>query len=223
MVFCTEFLDGWRSWGPLHRSCVWCTICTIHMTYAAALKTATHPETRCRKPYAATQHLMLLMMGVCTRNMSSYEYTNKITLLHQVGFSHYFMRKMHGQTTLKKYFDVCSLFRFVMLKSYLQWVTIRTCDVCITLKNAFWKCMLHWFTFFPWNALSIKLVRFVYMETNLIVLHMPWEKIVNSLIMKLYNFTQDNDLMCVILWQKNVTEMHERAYFATKFLCEWLC
>ena len=24
-----------------------------------------------RKPYAATQHLMLLMMGVCTRNMSS--------------------------------------------------------------------------------------------------------------------------------------------------------
>jgi len=23
------------------------------------------------KPYAATQHLMLLMMGVCTRNMSS--------------------------------------------------------------------------------------------------------------------------------------------------------
>jgi len=38
---------------------------------AAALKTTTHPKTRCRKPYAATQHLMLLMMGVCTRNMSS--------------------------------------------------------------------------------------------------------------------------------------------------------
>jgi len=61
------------------------------------------------------------------------------------------------------------------------------------------------------------------METNLIVLHMPWEKIVNSLIMKLYNFTQDDDLMCVILWQKNIAEVHERAYFATKFLCEWLC
>jgi len=41
------------------------------MTYAAALKTTTHPKTRCRKPYAATQHLMLLMMCVCTRNMSS--------------------------------------------------------------------------------------------------------------------------------------------------------
>jgi len=27
------------------------------------------PQTRCRKPYAATQHLMLLMMGVCARNM----------------------------------------------------------------------------------------------------------------------------------------------------------
>jgi len=47
------------------------TIRTIHTTYAAALKTTTHPKTRCRKPYAATQHLMLLMMGVCTRNMSS--------------------------------------------------------------------------------------------------------------------------------------------------------
>jgi len=47
------------------------TICTLHMSYAAALKTATHPKTRCRKPYDATQHLMLLMMGVCARNMSS--------------------------------------------------------------------------------------------------------------------------------------------------------
>ena len=28
-------------------------------------------HTPCRKPCAATQHLMLLMMGVCTRNMSS--------------------------------------------------------------------------------------------------------------------------------------------------------
>jgi len=40
-------------------------------------------------------------MGVCTRNMSSYEYINKIILLHQVGITHYFRRKMHGQTTLK--------------------------------------------------------------------------------------------------------------------------
>jgi len=47
------------------------TIRTTHMTYAAALKTTTHPKTWCRKPYAATQHLMLLMMGMCTRNMSS--------------------------------------------------------------------------------------------------------------------------------------------------------
>jgi len=46
---------------------------------SAALKTTTHPKTRCRKPYAATQHLMLLMKGGCTRNMSSYKYINKIT------------------------------------------------------------------------------------------------------------------------------------------------
>jgi len=42
---------------------------TIHTTYAAALKTTIQPQTWCRKPYAATQHLMLLMMGVCSRNM----------------------------------------------------------------------------------------------------------------------------------------------------------
>ena len=66
------------------------TICTAHTTYAAAVETTTHPETGCRKPYAATQHLMLLMMGVCTRNVSSQEFTNKITLLQQVGISHYF-------------------------------------------------------------------------------------------------------------------------------------
>jgi len=47
------------------------TIRTVHTIHAAALKTTTHPKTRCSKPYAATQHLMLLMMGVCTRNMSS--------------------------------------------------------------------------------------------------------------------------------------------------------
>ena len=39
--------------------------------YAAAVKTTTHPKTRCRKPYAATERLMLLMMDVCPRNMSS--------------------------------------------------------------------------------------------------------------------------------------------------------
>jgi len=64
--------------------------CTVHTTYAAALKTTTHPQTLYRKPYAATQHLMLLMIGVCARNMSSEEYINKITLLLQVGISLYF-------------------------------------------------------------------------------------------------------------------------------------
>jgi len=48
MVFCTQFVDGW--W-----SCV-CTvrIQTIHTNYAGVLKTTTHLQTRCRKPYAAT-------------------------------------------------------------------------------------------------------------------------------------------------------------------------
>jgi len=47
------------------------TIQTVHTTYAPALRTTTHLQTQCRKPYAATQHLVLLMMGVCARNMSS--------------------------------------------------------------------------------------------------------------------------------------------------------
>ena len=40
------------------------TIRTAHTTYAAALKTTTHPKTRRRKPYDATEYLMLLMMGL---------------------------------------------------------------------------------------------------------------------------------------------------------------
>jgi len=47
------------------------TIRTVHTTYAAALKTTTHPKTRCTKPYAATRHLMLLMIGVFTPTTSS--------------------------------------------------------------------------------------------------------------------------------------------------------
>jgi len=39
------------------------TIRTAHTTYAAALKTTTDQNTRCRKLYAATQHPILLMMG----------------------------------------------------------------------------------------------------------------------------------------------------------------
>jgi len=35
-----------------------------HTTHTAALKTTTHPKTRCRKPYAATQHPVLLMIDV---------------------------------------------------------------------------------------------------------------------------------------------------------------
>ena len=61
---------GDDGWGPkyvggvkklyLRRSRVDVARQHPHTTYAAALKTTTHPKTRCRKPYAATQHLMLL-------------------------------------------------------------------------------------------------------------------------------------------------------------------
>jgi len=61
-----DFIDVFLARHAVHG-----TIRTAHTTYAAALKTTTHTKTRRRKPYAATQHLMLLMMDVCTRNMSS--------------------------------------------------------------------------------------------------------------------------------------------------------
>jgi len=53
--------------GGLESRCVG----RVYGADAAALRTTTHPKTRCRKPYAAIQNLMLLMMGVCTRNMWS--------------------------------------------------------------------------------------------------------------------------------------------------------
>ena len=55
--------DGavWVAWHHPHRT---------HDLRSGSQDT-THPNTRCTKPYAATQHLMFLMMGVCTRNMSS--------------------------------------------------------------------------------------------------------------------------------------------------------
>jgi len=57
--------------GGLESRCVGRVCGADGAVHTAALKTTTRPKTRCRKPYAATQHLMLLMMDVCTRNMSS--------------------------------------------------------------------------------------------------------------------------------------------------------
>jgi len=75
MLSCSIWFSAPRIWmgGGLDSRCVGRVYGTdgAVRTYAAAFKTTIHPKTRCRKPYAATQHLMLLMMGVCTRNMSS--------------------------------------------------------------------------------------------------------------------------------------------------------
>ena len=81
MLSCSIWFSAPSFWmeGGLESRCVghvysadgavYGTIRTVHTTYAAALKTTIHPQTRCRKPYAATQYLMLRMMGVCARNM----------------------------------------------------------------------------------------------------------------------------------------------------------
>jgi len=83
MLSCSIWFSAPNFWlgGGLERCCigrvygvdgaVHGTIRTVNTTYAASLKTTTQPKVRCRKPYAATQHTTLLMMGVCIQNMSS--------------------------------------------------------------------------------------------------------------------------------------------------------
>jgi hypothetical protein len=62
MFSCSIWFSAPSFWvdGGLESRCVG-RVCTANTTYAAALKTTIHPKTRCRKPYATTQHLMLLM------------------------------------------------------------------------------------------------------------------------------------------------------------------
>ena len=57
--------------GGLESRCVGRVYGADGAVHGTIPKTTTHPKTLCRKPYNATEHLMLLMMGVCTRNMSS--------------------------------------------------------------------------------------------------------------------------------------------------------
>ena len=77
MLSCSIRFSALSFWkvGGLERHCIGRvphgTIRTVHTTHSAALKTTTQPKTRCRKLYAATEHLKLLMMDVCTRNLSS--------------------------------------------------------------------------------------------------------------------------------------------------------
>jgi hypothetical protein len=76
MLSCSIWFSAPSLWlgGGLESLCVGrvhsaqCALCTVHTTHSAALMTTTHPQTRCRKPYAATQHSMLLMMDVISRH-----------------------------------------------------------------------------------------------------------------------------------------------------------
>ena len=51
-------------------------------------------------------------------------YINKITLLHQVGISNYFMRKMHGQTTLKDF--NLSKYEILLKKANIKYLSCTT-------------------------------------------------------------------------------------------------
>ena len=73
MLSCSIWFSApsfWMGGGPESR-CVGRVCGADGAVHTAALKTTTHPKTWCRKPYSAIQHLMLLLMDVCTRNMSS--------------------------------------------------------------------------------------------------------------------------------------------------------
>jgi len=77
MLSCSIWFSAPSLWmgGALGSRCMYGADGAVHGTirtvHTAAPKSTTHPQTRCRKPYAATQHLMLLTMSVCARNMSS--------------------------------------------------------------------------------------------------------------------------------------------------------
>jgi len=69
MLSCSVWFSAPSLWmdGGLESRCV-------GLVYGADGAVRHHPHRthdQRRKPYAATQNLMLLMMGVCTRNMSS--------------------------------------------------------------------------------------------------------------------------------------------------------
>ena len=87
MLSCSIWFSAPSFWmgGGLESRCV-------GRVYGVDGAGTTHPKTRCRIPYAATQHLMLLMMRLCIRNTSSLEYINKLTCcikFHEKDASHH--------------------------------------------------------------------------------------------------------------------------------------
>ena len=73
MLSCSVWFSAPSFWmgGGLESRCVgrvYSADGAVHGTIRTAH--TTNPKTRCRKPYAATQHPVLLMTGVCARNVS---------------------------------------------------------------------------------------------------------------------------------------------------------
>jgi len=84
--------------------CGWCrvteshgTIRTLHTTHAVTLKTTTLPKTRCRKPCAATQHLMLLMMGYVPEACRAKITSIKLPYCIKLVISLHFINNVHGR------------------------------------------------------------------------------------------------------------------------------
>ena len=99
--FLHRVLDGWWSWEPLRRSCVGCGWCSA---------TARHHPHRTHDLRSGSQDhhpsKNSVQKTICFNSTSSspddgrmypkhveLEYINKMSLLHQVAFSHYFKKK----------------------------------------------------------------------------------------------------------------------------------
>jgi len=67
MLSCSIWLSAPSFWmgGGIESRCVG----LVYGADGARHPPTTHPKTRCTKPYAATQHLMVLTMGGYKRNM----------------------------------------------------------------------------------------------------------------------------------------------------------
>jgi len=78
------FLHRVFGWLVILRAAVYGADVAMHGTIRTVHSGS--PKTRCRKPYAATQHLMLLMMGVCTRNMGAKNTSIKLPCCIKLAF-----------------------------------------------------------------------------------------------------------------------------------------
>ena len=143
MVFCTEFVDGWWSWDGVDGA-VRLAVARHHPNRTHDLHSGSqdnHPSTN------SVQKTICSILTSIAPDDGRMRPKHIITLLHQVGISHYFMMKMHGQTILK-------LERIVSMKLAVAELSIISCNPRLhsvqgkynsshtLLKFVYWRAVL---------------------------------------------------------------------------------